>query len=64
MRRATELDYDVASASAMLVDMKGDIQAAVAEIRRLVYNLRPPALDDLGLLAALRLLVTLTRAMI
>jgi len=51
-----ELEYDSASASAMLVDIKGDIQAALADIRRLVYELRPPALDDLGLAASLRLL--------
>jgi signal transduction histidine kinase len=29
------------------------LQTTVAEIRRLVYNLRPPALDQLGLAAAL-----------
>ena len=29
-------------------------QDAVADIRRLVYGLRPPALDDLGLVGALR----------
>ncbi len=29
------------------------MQGTVAEIRRLVYNLRPPALDQLGLAAAL-----------
>lgn len=51
-----ELNYDTASAAAMLSGLKGDIQAAVADIRRLVYELRPPALDDLGLVASLRLL--------
>jgi signal transduction histidine kinase len=51
-----ELNYDTASAAAMLVDVKGDIQAAVSEIRRLVYDLRPPTLDELGLAATLRLL--------
>jgi signal transduction histidine kinase len=30
------------------------MQEAISDIRRLVYDLRPPALDDLGLLAALR----------
>ncbi len=34
--------------------LKAQAQTAVQEIRRLVYNLRPPALDDLGLTAALR----------
>ncbi|MBX2997303.1 MAG: GAF domain-containing sensor histidine kinase [Caldilineaceae bacterium] len=51
-----ELNYDAASAAAMLSAVKGDIQSAVADIRRLVYNLRPPALDDLGLAASIRLL--------
>jgi signal transduction histidine kinase len=31
-----------------------DSQAAVAEVRRLVHELRPPALDELGLAGALR----------
>jgi signal transduction histidine kinase len=50
-----ELAYDVPAAAAMLADLKGDIQAAVGDIRRLVYDLRPPALDDLGLATALRM---------
>ena len=40
----------------MLDGLKGDIQAAIGDIRRLVYGLRPPALDDLGLAASLCLL--------
>jgi signal transduction histidine kinase len=51
-----ELSYDTASAAEMLAGLKGDIQAAIGDIRRLVYDLRPPALDDLGLAASLRLL--------
>ncbi len=51
-----ELDYDLGSAAAMLDALKHDIQEAVSDIRRLVYGLRPPALDDLGLAASLRLL--------
>jgi signal transduction histidine kinase len=34
--------------------LDGAIRDAVTNIRRLVYDLRPPALDDLGLLAAIR----------
>ena len=34
--------------------LKADVQAAVADTRRLVYELRPPALDALGPVAALR----------
>jgi two-component system, NarL family, sensor kinase len=30
------------------------VQGAIADIRRLVYGLRPPALDDLGLVGALQ----------
>jgi signal transduction histidine kinase len=36
-----------------LLELKADAQAAVTDVRRLVYGLRPPALDDLGLLGAL-----------
>lgn len=50
-----ELTYDVAAAADMLHHIKQDLQGAVADIRRLVYALRPPALDDLGLVGALRM---------
>ncbi len=39
---------------AMLVELTARTQDALADIRRLVYGLRPPALDELGLLAAIR----------
>lgn len=38
----------------MLVDIMTKTQGVISEIRRLVYDLRPPALDELGLLGALR----------
>lgn len=38
----------------LLDESKAQIKDAVADIRRLVYNLRPPALDELGLMASLR----------
>ena len=41
-------------AEKMLHTLKAQSQTAVREIRRLVDDLRPPALDDLGLVAALR----------
>jgi signal transduction histidine kinase len=41
-------------AAALLTDLAERAQAAVADIRRMVYALRPPALDELGLLGALR----------
>ncbi|HEX2053420.1 MAG TPA: histidine kinase, partial [Actinomycetota bacterium] len=37
-----------------LADLSDKIEDAVAEIRRLVYGLRPPALDELGLAGALK----------
>ena len=38
----------------LLERLRDETQGAIAGIRRLVYGLRPPALDDLGLVAALR----------
>lgn len=38
----------------MLTQVKTQMQDAVADIRRLVYGLRPPTLDELGLLGAIR----------
>ncbi len=45
---------DAATAATLLDDTKAMTQAAIADIRHLVYDLRPPALDELGLVAALR----------
>jgi signal transduction histidine kinase len=45
---------DPDAAERLLLELKADAQNAVSDIRRLVYGLRPPALDDLGLLGALR----------
>jgi signal transduction histidine kinase len=41
-------------ADELLGDLSTSTEDAVADIRRLVYSLRPPALDDLGLVPALR----------
>jgi len=43
-----------ARSRAVLDDVKADIRCTIDDIRRLVYGLRPPALDELGLVAALR----------
>jgi signal transduction histidine kinase len=43
-----------ASAGKLLDESKQQMKDAVDDIRHLVYNLRPPALDDLGLLSALQ----------
>ncbi len=45
-----------AQAEALADELRRDLQIATAEIRRLVYGLRPPLLDDLGLAGALRAL--------
>ncbi len=45
---------DPGAAEALLLDLKAQTQAAVEDIRRLVHALRPPALDELGLVGALR----------
>jgi two-component system, NarL family, sensor kinase len=37
----------------LLLDLRADLTAAIADIRRLVYDLRPPDLDELGLTGAL-----------
>ncbi|SNQ48760.1 Histidine kinase [Frankia canadensis] len=58
---ATKLDAarniagrDLPRATNLLVDVRRDLTSALGDLRRLVYALRPPALDELGLLAALR----------
>jgi signal transduction histidine kinase len=48
------VDDDPAAARALLLDIKSNSQETVSRIRRLVYDLRPPALDDLGLVGALQ----------
>jgi signal transduction histidine kinase len=48
------LERDPATARELLDHLKAQSQAAIQDIRRLVYALRPPALDELGLVAALR----------
>jgi signal transduction histidine kinase len=52
VRKLMRRDPD--AAEELLLELKADAQDAVTDIRRLVYGLRPPALDDLGLLGALR----------
>ncbi len=48
------LSSDPARAESMVDAATHGVQDAIADIRRLVYDLRPPALDDLGLAGALR----------
>ncbi|MEU9019478.1 sensor histidine kinase [Actinomadura sp. NPDC048394] len=45
---------DTGRATDLLGRVRADLSAALGDLRRLVYALRPPALDELGLLGALR----------
>ncbi len=48
------LTQDSARVDRLLGEVRQQAQEAITDIRQLVYNLRPPALDELGLLSALR----------
>lgn len=48
------IDRDPVSAESLLLDLKTGTQNAIAEIRRVVHDLRPSALDQLGLVGSLR----------
>jgi signal transduction histidine kinase len=52
LRRLIARDPD--AADELVVELREELRGAIADIRRLVYELRPPALDDLGLVEALR----------
>ena len=45
---------DPAGAEAEIDHVQAELRSAIADIRRLVHGLRPPALDEFGLVAALR----------
>jgi signal transduction histidine kinase len=51
---ARQLHSAPAQAEALLVAVREQVQQAVIEIRDLIYGLRPPALDDLGLNGAIQ----------
>ena len=48
----THTDPD--TARTLMLDLRAAIRGAVGDIRRLVYDLRPPTLDEFGLVAAIR----------
>lgn len=48
------VDRDAEAAKALTSELAGEFQDAISDIRRLVHDLRPPALDQLGLVATLR----------
>jgi signal transduction histidine kinase len=47
-------EVDPGCSAGLLVELRADLTAAIADIRRLVYELRPPDLDELGLMGAVR----------
>jgi signal transduction histidine kinase len=51
---ATMLAGDPDGARRLLEELGGEVQTTLAEVRRLVEGLRPPALDELGLVGAIR----------
>jgi signal transduction histidine kinase len=48
------LDTDLVRAKSLLSDLVHESQELIAEVRRVVYALRPPSLDELGLMPSLR----------
>ncbi|TDD14663.1 two-component sensor histidine kinase [Kribbella turkmenica] len=51
---ANVVDTDSDQARDLLSTLRSDTRMAIADVRRLVDDLRPPALDELGLVGALR----------
>jgi two-component system, NarL family, sensor kinase len=51
---ANTIDTDPEESQRLLTSLRRDTRVALADVRRLVDNLRPPALDELGLVGALR----------
>jgi signal transduction histidine kinase len=47
-------DRDAGAVKKMSTELKAQMQDVLADIRRIAYNLRPPALDELGLVGALK----------
>jgi signal transduction histidine kinase len=48
------LTRDAVAADTLLADLANHVEGAITDVRRLIYELRPPSLDDLGLAGALR----------
>jgi signal transduction histidine kinase len=48
------IEPDPDAARELLGRLKVEVQQAIADIRRIAHDLRPPALDELGLVAAVR----------
>jgi signal transduction histidine kinase len=52
-RARSAVEVSPAAATEQLTELCEQVQEAVAEVRRLVYGLRPPTLDELGLVGGL-----------
>jgi len=52
------------AAEQLIDELRTDVRVATAEIRRLVYDLRPPLLDEFGLVGALRNLDVTSTALV
>jgi signal transduction histidine kinase len=50
----SRLDRSPGEAASLLGELASDTRRTIEEVRRLTYDLRPPALDQLGLVGALR----------
>jgi signal transduction histidine kinase len=48
------IERDPTAALAHMSELREQIRSVIADIRRVVYDLRPPALDELGMLPAIR----------
>ena len=51
---AAQSRADGGERNALLAEAREEVKAAIAEVRRLVDDLRPPAIDEVGLVAAIR----------
>jgi two-component system NarL family sensor kinase len=47
-------ESDLERADELLASATGQVQTMIGDVRRLIYGLRPPALDELGLMASLQ----------
>jgi two-component system, NarL family, sensor kinase len=48
------VERDPSTARELLARLGSEVQESIADIRRIAYDLRPPTLDELGLVAAVR----------
>lgn len=47
-------EHDAAAVKKVVAELKAQMQNVLTDIRRIAYDLRPPALDELGLIGALK----------